>query len=153
MALTSLPFVVAVLASCSALLASGFAEAQDTHELLLEPRYAYTKVLRSEETISRALLGRSSAEGQLNDGTMSETKPRVERKLASLPAEYDYSTLLSQSYFFYEAQRSGILPSTRRVWWRGNSALSDAAPGGQSLAGGHYDAGGTVSRLTLLFEA
>ena len=59
-------------------------------------------------------------------------------------ADYDYVALLNQSYFFYEAQRSGVLPSTNRVPWRGNSALADAAPEGQSLVGGQYDAGGDL---------
>ncbi|KAK9858827.1 hypothetical protein WJX84_008301, partial [Apatococcus fuscideae] len=63
-------------------------------------------------------------------------------------ADYDYVALLNQSYFFYEAQRSGVLPSTNRVPWRGNSALGDAAPDGQSLIGGQYDAG---DHLKLLF--
>ena len=57
-------------------------------------------------------------------------------------ADYDYIALLNQSYFFYEAQRSGVLPPTNRVPWRQNSRLTDAAPGGQPLVGGQYDAGG-----------
>ena len=52
--------------------------------------------------------------------------------------------LLSQSYFFYEAQQSGVLPAKKRVDWRGNSALKDVAPNGLSLVGGHFDAGGDV---------
>lgn len=57
-------------------------------------------------------------------------------------ASYDYAALLSQSFLFYEAQRSGALPSTNRVNWRSNSALTDAGPNGEPLAGGQYDAGG-----------
>jgi endoglucanase len=45
-------------------------------------------------------------------------------------AEYDYNEVLSKSLLFYEAQRSGDLPETNRVPWRGDSALDDQIPGG-----------------------
>ena len=57
-------------------------------------------------------------------------------------ADYDYSTLLNQAYYFYEAQRSGPVWPNKRVDWRQDSALGDAAPTGESLTGGQYDAGG-----------
>ena len=50
--------------------------------------------------------------------------------------------VLGHSYRFYEAQRSGQLPASNRIPWRGHSALADAAPDGSPLAGGWYDAGG-----------
>ncbi|MEB3334363.1 MAG: glycoside hydrolase family 9 protein [Cyanobacteriota bacterium] len=68
----------------------------------------------------------------------------------------DYATALSQSFLFYEAQRSGDLPSDSRVAWRRDSALGDAnarldannngqLEAGESitrdLSGGYYDAG------------
>ena len=50
--------------------------------------------------------------------------------------------VLGHSYRFYEAQRSGQLPASNRIPWRGHSALADAAPDGSPLAGGWFDAGG-----------
>ncbi len=58
-------------------------------------------------------------------------------------AGYDYNSLLGMSWLFYEAQRSGKLPRTNRIPWRGDSALGDTAPDGvSSVSGGWYDAGG-----------
>nr|XP_006824761.1 PREDICTED: endoglucanase 7-like [Saccoglossus kowalevskii] len=55
--------------------------------------------------------------------------------------EYDYSELLHKSLLFYEAQRSGALPSNNRIAWRGDSALYDSGVKGEDLSGGYYDAG------------
>ena len=55
---------------------------------------------------------------------------------------YDYGAVLGMSWLFYEAQRSGLLPSSNRVAWRGPSALGDKAPDGSDVSGGWYDAGG-----------
>ncbi|WP_432214998.1 glycoside hydrolase family 9 protein, partial [Salmonella enterica] len=48
------------------------------------------------------------------------------------------------SYLFYEAQRSGPLPSDQRVTWRWDSALGDGSDVGHDLTGGYYDAGDHV---------
>ena len=48
-------------------------------------------------------------------------------------AKYDYNEVLNLSMLFYEAQRSGELPSDNRIPWRGDSALDDA------VVGGYYD--------------
>ncbi|DBA75362.1 TPA: hypothetical protein ACH3X1_010629 [Trebouxia sp. C0004] len=53
----------------------------------------------------------------------------------------DYGQVLGMSWLFYEAQRSGPLPATNRIPYRGDSALSDAAPDGTPMTGGWYDAG------------
>ncbi len=53
-----------------------------------------------------------------------------------------WSTLLGNSLYFYEEQRSGGLPSTNRVSWRNDSALDDGKDAGTDLSGGYYDAGG-----------
>ncbi|GBB99459.1 hypothetical protein RclHR1_03530006 [Rhizophagus clarus] len=56
----------------------------------------------------------------------------------------DFEKLLAYSLYFYEAQRSGILPPTNRVPWRHDSALNDGFNGfheGVDLTGGYYDAG------------
>lgn len=49
----------------------------------------------------------------------------------------DYSKALGLSYLFYEAQRSGKLPSSNRVPWRGDSFLDDCVVGGYFDAGDH----------------
>ncbi|KDQ06638.1 glycoside hydrolase family 9 protein [Botryobasidium botryosum FD-172 SS1] len=52
-----------------------------------------------------------------------------------------WSTLLGNLLYFYEAQRSGPLPSTNRVPWRNSSGLNDGSDLGIDLTGGYYDAG------------
>jgi endoglucanase len=54
-----------------------------------------------------------------------------------------WSTLLGNLLYFYEAQRSGRLPNTKRVFWRNDSAVNDGSDAGLDLSGGYYDAGGT----------
>ncbi|XP_077995022.1 endoglucanase E-4-like [Glandiceps talaboti] len=54
---------------------------------------------------------------------------------------YSYKEVLHKSILFYEAQRSGKLPSTNRIPWRGDSALNDSGVNGEDLSGGWYDAG------------
>ncbi|KAJ7557448.1 hypothetical protein O6H91_05G127300 [Diphasiastrum complanatum] len=56
----------------------------------------------------------------------------------------DYSSALSKSILFYEAQRSGRLPATQRATWRGDSGLQDGIAEGVDLQGGYYDAGDNV---------
>ncbi len=61
------------------------------------------------------------------------------------PAQtYNYGEALQKSLFFYEAQRSGDLPATNRVNWRGDSGMTDGADVGRDLTGGWYDAGDHV---------
>ena len=45
-------------------------------------------------------------------------------------AGHDYGQALSKSILFFEAQRSGYLPSTQRVQWRGHSGLNDGKANG-----------------------
>ncbi|KAG5539556.1 hypothetical protein RHGRI_019926 [Rhododendron griersonianum] len=59
-------------------------------------------------------------------------------------AGHDYGQALSKSILFFEAQRSGYLPSTQRVNWRGHSGLNDGKANGVDLVGGYYDAGDNV---------
>ena len=59
-------------------------------------------------------------------------------------ADFNYAEALQKSLYFYEAQRSGPLPATNRVVWRGDSALTDGADAGVDLTGGWYDAGDHV---------
>lgn len=58
--------------------------------------------------------------------------------------QYNYAEVLQKSMFFYECQRSGVLPSDNRVTWRGNSAVNDGSDVGKNLSGGWYDAGDHV---------
>lgn len=44
-----------------------------------------------------------------------------------------------KSILFYEAQRSGKLPDSNRIPWRGDSSLLDAGNNGEDLTGGWYD--------------
>lgn len=60
---------------------------------------------------------------------------------ASKTPNAQWSTLLGNLLYFYEAQRSGKLPSTNRVNWRNSSALNDGSDIGKDLTGGYYDAG------------
>lgn len=57
-------------------------------------------------------------------------------------AEYNYNQVLYLSFLFYEAQRSGPLPSNNRIPWRGNSAMGDGSDVGLDLTGGYFDGEG-----------
>nr|AMH40377.1 glycoside hydrolase family 9 [Peruphasma schultei] len=57
---------------------------------------------------------------------------------------YDYKSVLQKSLLFFEAQRSGKLPSNQKVKWRHDSALNDKGNNGEDLTGGYYDAGDYV---------
>lgn len=56
----------------------------------------------------------------------------------------DYEKLIHLSILFFEAQRSGPLPTTQRVPWRGDSGLHDGCDVGVDLRGGYFDAGDFV---------
>jgi hypothetical protein len=58
--------------------------------------------------------------------------------------EYDYAQVLGLSFKFYEAQRSGDLPSTNRISWRADAGLDHKAADGRDVTGGWYDAGDNV---------
>ena len=57
---------------------------------------------------------------------------------------YNYDQALYLSILFYEAQRSGKLPSNNRIPWREDSALNDKGLNGEDLTGGFYDDGGFI---------
>ncbi|KAH7667581.1 Glycoside hydrolase family 9 protein [Dioscorea alata] len=59
-------------------------------------------------------------------------------------ASIDYSQALTKSLLFFEGQRSGKLPPSQRLQWRGDSALKDGSDNGIDLTGGYYDAGDNV---------
>ncbi|CAF0791123.1 unnamed protein product [Adineta ricciae] len=64
--------------------------------------------------------------------------------ISSNTSKYDYALVLSNSLLFYEAQRSGKLPSDNRIKWRGDSMLMDKGHHGEDLTGGYFDAGDHV---------
>ncbi|HET6706910.1 glycoside hydrolase family 9 protein [Amycolatopsis sp.] len=70
---------------------------------------------------------------------------------ASAAGKFNYGEALQKSIWFYDAQRSGALPSANRVSWRGPSALDDGKDVGLDLSGGFYDAGDHV-KFGLPFE-
>ena len=59
-----------------------------------------------------------------------------------LPKDFDWNQQLQNSLTFFDAQKSGRLPANNPISWRGDSALTDAAPNGSSLVGGYYIDGG-----------
>ncbi|XP_033764172.1 endoglucanase E-4-like isoform X2 [Pecten maximus] len=72
----------------------------------------------------------------IHDGQVTPSTPP-----AVASEKYNYAEVLEKSILFYEAQRSGKLPSTNRIPWRGDSALTDHGQNGEDLSGGWYDAG------------
>ncbi|WP_407811030.1 glycoside hydrolase family 9 protein, partial [Staphylococcus aureus] len=50
--------------------------------------------------------------------------------LSQTDAAKDYASALGKSILFYDAQRSGKLPSNNPISWRGDSALGDCVVGG-----------------------
>ncbi|KAE8667905.1 Endoglucanase 13 [Hibiscus syriacus] len=63
---------------------------------------------------------------------------------ATATDESNYGEALDKTFMFLEAQRSGKLPSDRRVKWRGDSGLGDGSLRNVDLVGGYYDAGDHV---------
>ncbi|KAK8603387.1 hypothetical protein V6N13_085574 [Hibiscus sabdariffa] len=59
-------------------------------------------------------------------------------------AESNYGEALDKTFMYFEAQRSGKLPSDSRVKWRGDSGLEDGSLQNADLVGGYYDAGDHV---------
>lgn len=76
-------------------------------------------------------------------GTLPSKSPTTTNK-GSCSGSYNYKEALEKSILFYEAQRSGKLPSDQRVKWRKDSALKDGSDVGLDLSGGYYDAGDYV---------
>lgn len=56
----------------------------------------------------------------------------------------DYYDALKKSILFFEGQRSGPLPRSQQLTWRGDSGLSDGSSYHVDLVGGYYDAGDNV---------
>ncbi|KAJ3075309.1 hypothetical protein HK102_005637, partial [Quaeritorhiza haematococci] len=56
-------------------------------------------------------------------------------------AVLEWSKLLGFSLYFFEVQRTGVMPANKRVEWKENSALEDGKDRGVDLSGGYFDAG------------
>lgn len=54
-------------------------------------------------------------------------------------AQFNYADVVGRSLLFYEAQRTGVLPATNRIPWRGNSFVTDQGVNGENLSGGYFD--------------
>ncbi|KAF8450355.1 glycoside hydrolase family 9 protein [Boletus edulis BED1] len=61
--------------------------------------------------------------------------------LGGVTPNSQWSSLLGDLLYFYDAQRSGKLTVGNRVKWRNDSALSDGQDVHLDLTGGYYDAG------------
>ena len=59
--------------------------------------------------------------------------------LPGASAAHNYGEVLRISHLFYEAERSGRLPSDNRVPWRGDAFLIDGQDHGHDLSGGYHD--------------
>ncbi len=70
--------------------------------------------------------------------------PAAQLQPVQAQVRFNYAEALQKALFFYEAQRSGRLPASNRVEWRGDSGLRDGADVGLDLTGGWYDAGDHV---------
>ncbi|XP_073142271.1 endoglucanase 25-like isoform X2 [Henckelia pumila] len=64
------------------------------------------------------------------------------------PPRVNYTAALSKALMFFNAQRSGRLPKTNNVPWRGDSCVKDGISDSSSLfsdlAGGYHDAGDAI---------
>ncbi|KAK3784995.1 hypothetical protein RRG08_037947 [Elysia crispata] len=62
----------------------------------------------------------------------------------------NYGGALAKSILFYDAQRSGRLPSNNPIPWRGDSNVGDCVPGGWHDAGDHLKFGLPLSSAATL---
>ena len=85
-------------------------------------------------------------EGESNTGLPATPPTQSPGPVGPTPSQclgetQNYGEALRLSLLFYEAQRSGELPSDNRVPWRGDSSLGDVGNNGEDLTGGYHDGG------------
>ncbi|EDX75702.1 Glycosyl hydrolase family 9 [Coleofasciculus chthonoplastes PCC 7420] len=85
---------------------------------------------------SNATIGDGQGVGTILNNDSSQPPPQQ--------GAFNYGEALQKSILFYYAQRSGDLPDTNPLPWRGDSALNDGSDVGLDLTGGYYDAGDHV---------
>jgi len=85
---------------------------------------------------SNATIGDGQGVGTILNNDSSQPPPQQ--------GDFNYGEALQKSILFYYAQRSGDLPDTNPIPWRGDSALNDGSDVGVDLTGGYYDAGDHV---------
>ncbi|MEQ8536294.1 MAG: glycoside hydrolase family 9 protein [Coleofasciculus sp. D1-CHI-01] len=85
---------------------------------------------------SNATIGDGQGVGTILNNDSSQPPPQQ--------GAFNYGEALQKSILFYYAQRSGDLPDTNPLPWRGDSALNDGSDVGVDLTGGYYDAGDHV---------
>lgn len=110
-----------------------------------EPPTATESPTTKEVTTEKPLATTESPSTKVPSTTTEQpTELPTTNKPSSAPPPFDYDAVLHDSILFYEAQRSGKLPSSNRVPWRKDSALGDRGDNGEDLTGGWYDAGDHV---------
>ncbi|CAK8690292.1 unnamed protein product [Clavelina lepadiformis] len=89
--------------------------------------------------------------------TTPSSEERPERPEFAPRNDYNYDLVIHNSLLFYEAQRSGEIGESGRVYWRKNSHTDDGSECRRDLAGGYYVSGDyvkygfpTASAMTLL---
>lgn len=113
-----------------------FAPNQTTQSISIA--VAGNRLFELDKTFSVNLFGATNATIATESGVATILNDDIQRQF------FDYGDALQKSFLFYEAQRSGNLPVTNRISWRGDSALTDGSDVDVDLAGGYYDAGDHV---------
>ncbi|PUZ47830.1 hypothetical protein GQ55_7G197600 [Panicum hallii var. hallii] len=71
----------------------------------------------------------------------------IPRRIPRPPPPDRYAEALRKALLFFNAQKSGRLPRSNGIPWRGNSGLKDGSNAGDvkgGLVGGYYDAGDNI---------
>ncbi|CAO1631634.1 unnamed protein product [Sympodiomycopsis kandeliae] len=58
-----------------------------------------------------------------------------------------WEQVLGSNLYYYDVQRSGVLPDNFRIDWRNNSVLTDGQSVGRNLSGGFFDAGNFIKAM------
>ncbi|KAK7083491.1 hypothetical protein SK128_017350 [Halocaridina rubra] len=116
--------------------------------LTLNFLYRYNQGVVTVPTIKTIKLNGKNICNANGGGTTVTQPPYTGPGCIATGSTYNYDEVLHKSLLFYEAQRSGTLPSSQRVTWRKDSATGDAIDSDTQqhvdLEGGYYDAGDYV---------
>lgn len=98
--------------------------------------------------------GTKVSSGGRTSGSGGSIQSGTDAGKSDAAGSYSYAEALQKAIMFYELQRSGPLPPTRRSNWRGDSGLEDGADVGLDLSGGWHDAGDHVKfNLPMAYSA